>query len=71
MPDLKLVLPQPMPCKFGVYRLSHPAYSLDHTPTDFHLFPKLQENLWGQNFSSDEEVMAAVWRFFGRKKKTF
>jgi hypothetical protein len=47
--------------KFGVYRLPHPTYSLDLTPSDFHFFPKLKENLWGQNFSSFEEVTAAVW----------
>ena len=38
----------------------HPAFSLVVTPSDFHLFPKLKEDLSGQNFSSDEVVKAAV-----------
>ena len=58
-------------CKFGVYRLPHPAYSLDLTPSNFLLFPKLKENFWGQNFSSDEEVMAAVRHWFLDEEKDF
>jgi hypothetical protein len=34
--------------------LPYPAYSLYLAPTNFHLFPKLKEDLRGQNFSSDE-----------------
>jgi hypothetical protein len=51
--------------------LRHTAYSQDLTPSDFHLFPKLKEDPKGQNFSSDEEVNAAVRQWFQEKEKYF
>jgi hypothetical protein len=51
--------------------LPHPAYNLDITPRDFYLFPKLKEDLWGQNFSSDEAVKAAIHWWFWEKEKYF
>jgi len=33
------------------------------------LFPKLKENLWGQNISPVEEVMAAVCQWFWEEEK--
>jgi len=46
--------------------LPHPVYSPDLGPRDFHLLPKLKEDFRGQNFSSDEEVNAAVHQWFQR-----
>ena len=57
--------------KFGVYRLPHPAYSLDLALSDVLLFPKLKENLWGQNFNSVEEVTASVCQSFWEEGKDF
>ena len=57
--------------KFGVYRLPHPAYSLDLAPSNFPLFPKLKENHWGQSISSVEEVMAAICQWFWDEEKDF
>jgi hypothetical protein len=51
--------------------LPHQAYSLDLGPSNFHLFPRLKEDLRGQNFSSDEEVKAAVCQWFREKEKDF
>jgi hypothetical protein len=48
----------------GFTVLPHPAYNLDLAPSNFHLFPKLKEDLRGQNLSSDEEVKAAVCQWF-------
>jgi hypothetical protein len=55
----------------GFTVLPHPAYSLGLTPSDFHLFPKLKEDLRGKNFSSDKEVKAAVCHWFWEKEKYF
>jgi histone-lysine N-methyltransferase SETMAR len=47
----------------GFTVLPHPAYSQDLAPSNFHLFPKLKEDLRGHNFSSDEGK-AAVCQWF-------
>ena len=44
----------------GFTVLPYLAYSLDLAPSNFHLFPKLKEDLRSQHFSSGEEVKAAV-----------
>ena len=44
---------------------------MDLAPSDFHLFPKLRKHLRGQNFSSDEEVTAAVCQWFWEEEKDF
>jgi histone-lysine N-methyltransferase SETMAR len=44
--------------------LEHPHFSLDLTPSDFYLFPKLKLFLAGQRFSSNQEAIAAVERYF-------
>jgi histone-lysine N-methyltransferase SETMAR len=46
--------------RLGLTLLPHPAYSPNLAPSNFHLFPELNEDLRGQNFSSDEEAKAAV-----------
>jgi histone-lysine N-methyltransferase SETMAR len=44
--------------------LEHPLYSPDLAPSDFHLFPKLKVFLAVQRFSSNQEAIAAVERYF-------
>lgn len=43
--------------------VSHPPYSPDLAPSDFHLFPELKKNLGGTQFKTDEEVQNAVVSF--------
>jgi histone-lysine N-methyltransferase SETMAR len=40
--------------------LEHPPYSPDLAPSDFCLYPKLKVFFAGQNFSSNQEAIAAV-----------
>jgi len=51
--------------------LPHPVYSPDLAPGHFHLFPKLKEDLGGQNFSSNKDVKDAVRQWFQEKQKGF
>jgi histone-lysine N-methyltransferase SETMAR len=44
--------------------LEHPPYSPDMASSDFCLFPKLKLFLAGQRFSSNQETIAAVERYF-------
>jgi histone-lysine N-methyltransferase SETMAR len=44
--------------------LEHPPYSPDLAASDFSLFPKLKLFLAGQRFSSNQEAIAAVRRYF-------
>jgi histone-lysine N-methyltransferase SETMAR len=44
----------------GFQCLDHPPYSLNLTPSDYHLFSGLQKQLKGRNFSSDMQVIAAA-----------
>jgi transposase len=40
--------------------LSHPTYSPDLVPSDFHLFPKMKKHLRGQRFHANEDVQNEV-----------
>jgi transposase len=40
--------------------LSHPPYSPDLAPSDFHFFPHLKRDLKGTHFTSEDEVKHAV-----------
>ncbi|GFR80642.1 U7 snRNA-associated Sm-like protein LSm11 [Elysia marginata] len=40
--------------------LEHPRYSPDLAPCDFHLFPKMKENLRGQRFETEEDILRAT-----------
>jgi histone-lysine N-methyltransferase SETMAR len=44
--------------------LEHPPYFHDLAPSDFYLFPKFKLSLAGQRFSSNQEAIAAVERYF-------
>jgi len=49
--------------QFGWDIITHPPYSPDLAPCDYHLFPKLKEYLAGRCFSDDDEVKVAVQHF--------
>ena len=44
----------------GIKTIPHPPYSLDLTPCDFCLFPKLKEKLRGCRYETIEEMKEAV-----------
>jgi histone-lysine N-methyltransferase SETMAR len=44
--------------------LEHPPYSPDLDPSDFYIFPKHELFFAGQGFSSNQEAIAAVERYF-------
>ena len=48
---------------FGWEIITHPPYSPDLAPSDFHLIPKLKEQLSGMRFNNDGEVKDAIQRF--------
>ena len=51
--------------------LPHPPYSPDLAPSDYFLFGNLKQHLSGTRFSSDEELILAVERFFDTKNGNF
>jgi len=55
--------------KFEV--LSHPPYSPDLAPSDFHFFPHLKRDLKGTHFTSDDEVKQAVTSWIEQRTPEF
>ena len=55
--------------KFEV--LSHPPYSPDLTPSDFHFFPHLKRDLKGTHFTYDYEVKQAVTSWIKQRTPEF
>jgi len=55
--------------KFEV--LSHPLYSPDLAPSDFHFFPHLKRDLKGTHFTSDDEVKQAVTSWIKQRTPEF
>jgi len=55
--------------KFEV--LSHPPYSPDLAPSDFHFFPHLKSDLKGTHFTSDDEVKQAVMSWIKQRTPEF
>ena len=51
--------------------LTHPPYSPDIAPSDFHLFWSLQNSLSGKNFNSLEDCKRHLKLFFAQKDKKF
>ena len=49
--------------RFGWEIFSHPPYSPDLAPSDYHLFSKLKEFLGGKQFAGDDELKDAVNRW--------
>ena len=50
---------------------THPPYSPDIAPSDFHLFRSLQNSLNGKNFNSLEDCKRHLEQFFAQKDKKF
>ncbi len=46
--------------EYGWEVLNHPPYSLDPSPLDYDLFPKLKEWLWGICFNDLSKLSSAV-----------
>ena len=55
--------------KFEV--LSHPPYSPDLAPSDFHFFPHLKRDLKRTHFTSDDEVKQAVMLWIKQRTPEF
>jgi hypothetical protein len=51
--------------------LSHPAYSPDLAPSNFHFFPHLKMDLRGTHFTSDDEVKQAVMSWIKQRTPEF
>lgn len=51
--------------------LKYPPYSLDPSPSDCHLFPRLKEHLRGKKYLNDKEVIAAVEAYLESREKYF
>ena len=51
--------------------LTHPPYSPDIAPSDFHLFWSLQNSLSGKNFNSLEDYKTHLEQFFAQNDKKF
>lgn len=49
--------------QFGWNILTHPPYSPDLAPSDYHLFPELKSHLGGTHFQSDDELKNEVERY--------
>ena len=55
----------------GFELLSHPPYSPDLAPSDFHLFRHLKESLHGRAFEDDEDVTVAVNEWIEERDQNF
>ena len=44
--------------------ISHPSYSPDLAPSDYHLFRSLQNFLNGKNFSNNDDLQSHLAEFF-------
>ena len=51
--------------------LSHPSYSPDLAPSNYHLFLSLQNFLRGKKFKNEEDIKQALANFFASKDETF
>jgi transposase len=51
--------------------LSHPPYSPDLVPSDFHFYPHLKRGLKGTHFTSDNEVKQAVTSWIKKTHEFF
>uniref|UniRef100_A0A8D2LHA0 Mariner Mos1 transposase n=1 Tax=Varanus komodoensis TaxID=61221 RepID=A0A8D2LHA0_VARKO len=55
----------------GFEEINHPPYSPDLAPSDYHLFPILNKDLRGKQFSNDEELKAAINTHFLDKEEGY
>ena len=56
---------------FGWEVLSHPAYSPDMAPSDYHLFRSLQNSLDGKEYRSLEDVKIHLDKYFSQQPRQF
>ena len=57
--------------EFGWEVMPYPPYSLELTPSDYHLFRSLQNHLNAKTFDSNEAVKNELIQFFASKNQTF
>ena len=57
--------------QLGFTVLDHPAYSPDLAPSDYHLFPKLKDDIRGRRYQSNEEVKTVVKKWFRDQNEQF
>lgn len=57
--------------EFGWDVLSHPPYSPDIAPSDYHLFRSMQHFLAGKKFENQNAIGDAMIEFFNSKDETF
>ncbi|UYV62773.1 hypothetical protein LAZ67_2001892 [Cordylochernes scorpioides] len=50
--------------------VSHPPYSPDVAPSDFHFLPELKKNLGGTQFQDDDELEEAVLGFYVARRQS-
>lgn len=55
----------------GFEQLSHPPYSPDLAPSDFHLFSYLKRDMRGRHFNTNDEVKNYVENWLSEKDKNF
>ena len=58
-------------CSGDAEVLSHPPYSPDLAPSDFHFFPHLKRDLKGTHCTSDDEVKQAVTSWIKQRTTEF
>ena len=51
--------------------MHHPPYSPDLAPSDYHLFPNLNQHLRGQRFSTDNELKYATKEWLKEQSELF
>jgi histone-lysine N-methyltransferase SETMAR len=56
---------------YGWEVLSHPPYSPDLAPSDYHLFRSMEHFLRGREFEDIDQVEAACQEFFNSKEPIF
>ncbi|CAI6367306.1 unnamed protein product [Macrosiphum euphorbiae] len=56
---------------FAWEQFSHPPYSPDLAPSDFHLFLHMKSFMGGQNFNEDDEVKKAISAWLQSQASSF
>lgn len=69
-PHTSLVTRQKL-LRLGWEVMSHPPYSPDLAPSDYHLFRSLQNSLDGKTFNDDDAVKSHLVQFFADKNQKF
>ena len=62
---------QMWPKEFKWKVLTHPPYSPDLAPSDYHLFRSLSHSLDDKKFESKDQVKIFLENFFEKKEKEF